>query len=398
MSDSGPDYEKVLLATYAPAPPVFGKGCGSELFDVQGRRYIDLAGGIAVNLLGHASGQIGEALAEQAGRLVHVSNLFRTDLAARTAERLLAIAGMERLFFANSGAEANECAIKCARRRGTAIDPAKYRVVSFQGSFHGRVGFALAATGQERVRQGFGPLPEGFVHVPLNDAARLEQECDERLGALIIEPILGEGGIKRVEPALIEQARRLCDRHDALLIFDEIQTGCGRTGSFFHYQQLGVVPDIVTTAKGLGGGLPVGAMLAGARAATVFSPGDHGTTFGGNLLALAAVNAVLDSLESRDFLAEVARKGQAVRARLAQLVDDAGSPVLELRGCGLMLGMRLDPDALSAKDAFLRAAAAGVLTAPAGDNVLRVLPALNIEEPILQEGLELLAGVLAGRC
>ena len=398
MGEAAPECEKVLLSTYAPAPPVFVRGSGSELFDAQGRRYIDLAGGIAVNLLGHASGRIGAALADQAGRLVHVSNLFRADLVGRTAERLLALAGMERAFFANSGAEANECALKCARKRGSAIDAAKHRVVSFEGSFHGRTGFALAATGQERIRQGFGPLAEGFVHVPPSDALRLEKECDARLCAVIVEPILGEGGIRRLDPAVIEQARSLCDRHDALLIFDEIQSGCGRTGTFLYSQQLGITPDVVTVAKGLGGGLPVAAALAGPRAGSVFVPGDHGTTFGGNLLALAAVNAVLDVVEDREFLAQVVRKGRAASERLEKMVADAALPVLEVRGCGLMLGLRLDPQALSAQDAFLQAAAAGVLVAPAGDNVLRMLPALNIEDEILQEGLDMLAGVLAGGC
>ena len=391
---AGPTYEEVLLATYAPAPPVFVRGRGSELFDEQDRRYIDLSGGIAVNALGHAA--LGEALAAQAGRLVHVSNLFRADLVGRTAERLLAVSGMQRAFFANSGAEANECALKCARKRGCAADPAKYRVVSFEGGFHGRIGFALAATGQQGVRSGFGPLADGFVHVPADDPARLERECDERLCAVIVEPIMGEGGIRPVDPGIIERARRLCDERDALLIFDEIQSGCGRTGTFFRYQQLGTRPDVVTAAKGLGGGLPVGAALAGPRAADVFAPGDHGTTFGGNLLALAAVNEVLDAVARQGFLEDVVRKGGIASERLGRLAADPSSPVREVRGAGLMLGACLDPQALTARDAFLRAIAAGVLVAPAGDSVIRILPALNIEDGILQEGLDLLASALAG--
>ena len=395
MQEADASYERVLLATYQPAPPLFVRGRGSELFDDQDRRYIDLSGGIAVNLLGHAG--LAATLTDAAGRLVHLSNLFRCDLVGRTASRLLELSGLQRVFFANSGSEANEGALKCARKRGQRIDREKYRVISFEGSFHGRLGFALAASGQENIRSGFGPLAGGFVHLPADDRDRLRRECDERLCAVIVEPIMGEGGIRPVDPQTIELAGQLCQQHDALLILDEIQSGCGRTGSFFCYQQLGLHPDVVTAAKGLGAGLPVAAVLAGPRAGDVFAPGDHGSTFGGNLLAMAAVNAVLDELERKEFLEQVLRKGALASEMLAKQAADAASPIVEVRGRGLMLGVRLDPQALSARDAFLQAVAAGVLVAPAGDNVIRILPALNIEDRILQEGLDLLAGALRAR-
>jgi acetylornithine/N-succinyldiaminopimelate aminotransferase len=376
-----------LMATYTPPDPVFVRGSGTVLFDDQGRRYLDFIGGLAVVSLGHAHPEVAAAVAAQAGTLAHVSNLYKNALApqvAATIDRLVG-GGTTRaggqVFFCNSGAEANECAIKLARRWAGA---GRHTVVSALGSFHGRTLATLAATGQPEKQAPFAPLPQGFTHVPYDDIAALEGVLQEApVAAVLLEPILGEGGVVVPSSDYLAAARELCDRHQALLICDEIQTGLGRTGHWFAFQALGLRPDIVTMAKALGNGMPAGACWARAEVAAAFGPGDHGSTFGGQPLALSAVRATLAVMEAEDVCGRAQRAG----ARLAQGLREVPG-VVEVRGAGLLLAARLDGE--WAKELVAQALQQGLLVNAVRADTIRLAPSLLVTEDEIDEALGIL--------
>ena len=383
-SDLRQRYDKTMLSVYAPPSPVFVRGQGATLWDESGREYIDFGGGIAVLSLGHAPPTIAKAIAEQAARLLHTSNLHVNDASIALAEKLTAATFAERVFLCNSGAEANEAAIKCARHRGIGIHPQKYRVLSFEGGFHGRLGFAMAATGQEKIRHGFGPLADGFDIAPFNDIDAAAQCMSENTCAILAEPVQGEGGVRPAKPGFLRDLRALADRHNALLLLDEIQTGAGRCGSLYAYMDEDMTPDILTTAKGLGGGFPVAAGLFGKTAAAVLPFGAHGTTFGGNPLAARAACAVLDVLLSAGFMETVRQRSDDFFHRLTKL-NDAFNCFDDIRGRGLLIGCRVRA---SQSAAALSAAALenGLIVITAADNVLRFAPALNISDAETDSG------------
>jgi acetylornithine/N-succinyldiaminopimelate aminotransferase len=379
-----------LMTTYAPPPVTFVRGAGTELWDDEGRRYLDFLSGLAVTSLGHSHPAVADALAEQARTLLHVSNLFGTqpgDDVARTLDRL--IGGGGRVFFCNSGAEANEAAIKLARKRG---GRGKHVVVSAWRSFHGRTLATLHATGQPEKHETFQPLPEGFRHASWNDAADFERVLDESVAAILLEPVQGEGGVNPGEVEFFRAIRRICDERNILLMLDEVQTGLGRTGKWFGFQHFGIEPDVVTMAKALGNGVPIGACWARAEVADAFKPGDHATTFGGQPLATAAARAVLETMESLDAPRLAAERGEYLRT---QLLDMPG--VRDVRGLGLLLGAELDPDALgerSAKDVASACLAAGLVVNGITDTALRLAPPLTVDEAEIDEAVAILAKVL----
>lgn len=333
-----------LMPTYARLPVAFARGEGPWLWDEAGTRYLDAISGIAVCNLGHAHPAIAQALCEQAQTLVHTSNLYRVGKQEQLGAQLVAASGMDNVFFCNSGTEANEAAIKLARLHGHQKGISLPTILVMENSFHGRTMAALTATGNEKIKEGFGPMLEGFVRVPYNDsaAAKAAFAANPNIVAVLVEPVQGEGGVVPANSEWMRDLRALCDAHDALLMLDEIQTGIGRTGSLFAFQQLGVTPDVMTLAKALGNGVPIGAMLARGKAAGVFAPGNHGTTFGGNPLACAAGLAVLDTLSTHSDLIDQARLlGARMREAFAeQLAGVAGIKVI--RGMGLMIGIQLD--------------------------------------------------------
>ncbi|MGL6014568.1 MAG: acetylornithine/succinylornithine family transaminase, partial [Selenomonadaceae bacterium] len=288
--------KKDYLPVFARYQIVLDHGDGAYVYDTKGNKYIDYLGGIAVNVLGHNHPALVKAIAEQAGRMIHCSNLYYTEVQAQAAARLKQLSGLGKVFFGNSGAEANEGAIKIARKYAHQSDPEKSQIITAWHSFHGRTLATLTATGQPKYQEGFGPLPGGFDYVDFNDINALEKMMSEKTCAVMLEPIQGEGGVNMPQPGYLAKVRELCDKHKALLIFDEIQTGMGRTGTLFAYEQFGVIPDIVTLAKGLAGGVPIGAFIVSDVVAAAFHAGDHGSTFGGNPLACAAANAVLATI------------------------------------------------------------------------------------------------------
>ncbi|HEX6142736.1 MAG TPA: aspartate aminotransferase family protein [Geminicoccaceae bacterium] len=380
-----------LLPVYRRAEVTFERGEGAYLIDTEGRRYLDFGSGIAVTLLGHAHPHLVDALKAQAEKLWHCSNLYGSGPQTTLAERLTAHSFADTVFFCNSGAEALECAIKMARRfqfqRG---QPERYRIVTFEGAFHGRTMATISAGGQEQYLEGFKPGLEGFDAVPLGDLGAVEAAIGERTAAVLIEPIQGEGGIRPVDGAALEELRALCDRHDVLLILDEVQTGMGRTGRLFAYQWTRVAPDIMTLAKGIGGGFPLGACLATARAAAGMTPGTHGSTFGGNPLACAAGNAVLDVLLEEGFLEHAREHAARLRDRVEDLARRHPAVIRQVRGRGMMLGMVMGP---SNAEVAKRLMAEGLLTVPAGENVVRLLPPLIIGEAEIDHALEVLEAV-----
>lgn len=364
-----------ILPTYARTDITFEYGEGSELIATNGDRYLDFGAGIAVNSLGHGHPLLVEAIQTQASRLMHVSNLYHIEGQERLAERLCAHSFADKVFFANSGAEANECAVKMARKYQSAQGkPERYRVITFAGGFHGRTLAMIAAGGQEKHLDGFGPKVDGFDQVPLGDVEALKSLISNETAALMIEPIQGEGGINPADLAFLKELRALCDGQDLLLIFDEVQTGVGRTGTFYAYELYGVVPDILTSAKGLGGGFPVGACLATQKASAGMLAGSHGSTFGGNPLAMAAANAVLDVVLEPGFLEEVREKGLALKQKLASVVDQYPDVFDMVRGEGLLLGLHAKVPPMDVVEACVEEK---LLTVPAGDNVVRILPPLT---------------------
>ncbi len=367
--------EQFLIPTYARQPVAFERGEGVWLYDQAGERYLDAVSGIAVCNLGHAHPAVTRALADQAGRLVHTSNLYRIPVQEALAERLCRLSGMEKVFFSNSGAEANEAAIKLARLHGHRRGVDKPVVLVMENSFHGRTLATLSATGNAKVKEGFEPLVEGFRTLPYGDLAALDRALDEPdVVAVLAEPIQGEGGVRLPEDGFLAGLRERCDRHGLLLMLDEIQTGNGRTGSYFACQRQGVVPDVLTTAKGLGNGFPIGACLVAGAATELFGPGSHGSTFGGNPLGCATALAVVDALEA--VIPEVDAKGERLRAALRDGLADLPM-VTEVRGRGLIIGLQLDRPCA---ELVGRAREAGLLINVTAGSVVRLLPPLIIDD------------------
>jgi acetylornithine/N-succinyldiaminopimelate aminotransferase len=366
------------MPVFARIDLAFERGDGAWLVATNGDRYLDFGSGIAVTALGHSHPHLVEALTRQAAKLMHVSNLYRIPEGERLADRLCAASFADVVFFANSGAEAVECAIKTARKyHAVSGRPERFRFVTFEGAFHGRTLATLAATGQEKYLDGFGPVVEGFDQVAVGDVDALKRVIGPHTAAILIEPIQAEGGVRVVPHHVLKSLRQLCDQHGLLLVFDEVQTSIGRTGELFAYQRTGVEPDIMAVAKGIGGGFPLGACLATAEAAKGMTPGTHGSTFGGNLLAMAAGNAVLDIVLAPGFLDTVQRNALLLKQRVAELKDRHADVIAEIRGEGLLIGMRaVGPSAELV--AALRAEK--LLTVGAGDNVVRLLPPLIIGE------------------
>jgi acetylornithine/N-succinyldiaminopimelate aminotransferase len=387
-----------LLPVYKRAEITFERGEGPYLFDRAGRRYLDFGSGVAVTLLGHAHPHLIAVLEAQAEKLWHCSNLYGIEPQQRLGERLVAHSFADTAFFCNSGAEALECAIKMARRFHYARGQGeRHRIITFEGAFHGRTIATLSAGGQEKHLEGFRPALPGFDAVTMNDLAGVEAALGEQTAGILVEPIQGEGGIRTADPGFLEELRHLCDEHDVLLMFDEVQCGMGRTGRLFAYEWTRVTPDIMTLAKGLGGGFPIGACLATARAASGMTPGSHGSTFGGNPLACAVANGVLDVLLGDGFLEHVQSIAQSLRARLDELAASFPGLVQEVRGQGLLLGLRCEPPNT---EITAECMARGLLTVPAGDNVVRLLPPLIIEQEHIDEAIGTLQEVLqdfAGR-
>ena len=385
-------FDEVMVACYAPAPFVPVRGEGSRVWDQDGRMYIDFAGGVAVTALGHCHPAMVKAIEEQSRKLWHVSNWLTNEPALRLAKRLTEATFAERVFFCNSGAEANEAALKLARRYAhDRFGPGKFRVISTLNAFHGRTLFTVTAGGQAKYSAGFGPNPAGVVHVPYNDVAALEaafrDEGGEDVCAVILEPMQGEGGMTPGTPAFLQAARRLCTEHRALLILDEIQSGMGRTGTLFSYMQKGIVPDILTSAKGLGGGFPIGAMLTTAEIASVFSVGVHGTTYGGNPLACAVALAVFDVIDTTEVLDGVKAR-HALFMEGLKAINARRHVFAELRGEGVWLGAELDvPWKGKAMDVVKAAGEAGLLVLVAGPDVVRLAPSLVIGLDEILEGL-----------
>ena len=378
-----------LLPTYARTPLAFERGDGAWLTTAEGERFLDLGGGIAVASLGYSHPHLVAALTEQAQRLWHTSNLFQIPQAERLAERLVAASFADYVFFTNSGAEALEGAIKTARKyHAVSGHPERFHVITFEGAFHGRTLAMIAAGGNEKYLDGFGPKAPGFDKVPFGDLDAVKAAIGPQTGAILVEPIQGEGGIRVPPPAFLRALRALCDEHGLLLVLDEVQSGVGRTGKLFAYELSGIEPDIMAIAKGIGGGFPLGAFLTTLEAGKGMTYGTHGTTFGGNPLAMAVGNAVLDVVLAPGFVDSVAGKGLLLKQRLARLRDTFSDVVLEVRGEGLMAGLKLSvPPAEFAAAARLE----HVLVIPAADDVVRIVPPLIIAEDEIAEAVERLA-------
>ncbi len=388
-------FDQVMVPTYAPAPMIPVRGEGSWLWDQQGRDYVDFAGGIAVTCLGHAHPHLIHVLTQQAQQLWHLSNWFTNEPALRLAQKLCNLTFAEKVFFANSGAEANEAALKLARKYAHDHGNGQKRdIIAFHQSFHGRTLFTVSVGGQPKYTVGFDPLPGRIIHRPYNDLAACA-EVMSKACAVIVEPIIGEGGVICGEADFLRGLRALCDQHQALLIFDEVQTGVGRTGTLYAYQGLGVVPDILTTAKGLGGGFPIGAMLTTTAIARSFGIGSHGTTYGGNPLACAVAEAVLDLVSEPTLLQEVTRKHHRFVSGL-QAINDRFRVFRDIRGRGLLIGAELaEPWRGHALAWMANAQIQGVLLLAAGPDVLRFAPSLIIPDDVIDEGLARLAHTFA---
>ncbi|MEE2809768.1 MAG: aspartate aminotransferase family protein [Pseudomonadota bacterium] len=374
-----------VLPTYNRAPLNFVKGEGSWLIEADGRRFLDLGSGIAVNALGHAHPALVEALTSQAQNLWHVSNLYEIPQQQTLADKLVAETFADTVFFTNSGTEACELAVKMARKyhfeKGT---PEKAEIITFEGSFHGRSSAGIAAAGSEKMTKGFGPLLPGFVHLPWGDAQAVAAAIDENTAAILVEPVQGEGGIRPMPDQDLKDLRALCDEHGILLILDEVQCGVGRTGKLFAHEWAGITPDIMMVAKGIGGGFPLGAVLATENAASGMTAGTHGSTYGGNPLGCAVGCAVMDHVAAPEFLAEVNRKAGLLRQKLEGLVASHPEVFEEVRGSGLMLGLKCK--AVNA-EVVKAGYAAEVITVPAADNVIRLLPALTISDADIEEAI-----------
>ncbi|WOF79731.1 aspartate aminotransferase family protein [Stutzerimonas kunmingensis] len=390
------DFDQVIVPTFAPAAFVPVRGLGSRVWDQSGRELVDFAGGIAVNALGHAHPALVAALTEQAGKLWHISNIYTNEPALRLAKKLTAATFADRAFFCNSGAEANEAAFKLARRYAHDVyGPQKFEIISALNSFHGRTLFTVTVGGQSKYSDGFGPKIEGITHVPYNDLDALKAAISDKTCAVVLEPIQGESGILPGDQAYLKGARQLCDEHNALLIFDEVQTGLGRTGELFAYMHYGVMPDILTNAKSLGGGFPIGVMLTTNEIAAHLSVGTHGTTYGGNPLACAVAETVLDIVNTPEVLEGVKARHERFKARLMQIGERYGV-FSRVRGRGLLIGCVLS-DAWKGKAGVFCAAAEkeALMVLQAGPDVVRLAPSLVIDEADIDEGLNRLERAVA---
>jgi acetylornithine/N-succinyldiaminopimelate aminotransferase len=391
------NYDAYVMKNYARAPLTLVRGAGARVWDDTGRRYLDFATGIAVNALGHCHPRWVAAVQKQATELIHVANLYRNPQQGELARRLVGYAGPGRVFFCNSGAEANEGLLKLARLHGvrkTGEEGKCFHVLCAEAAFHGRTFGGMSATPQEKIQKGFRPMTPGFAFGRLNDLASFEALITPATAAIFVETVQGEGGVHVASPEFLRGLRALCDRHDLLLILDEVQCGIGRTGKFYAFDHAGVTPDAIGMAKGLGGGFPIGAIWAGPRAADLFQPGNHGTTFGGTPLACAAALAVLDVIAEEGLLAHVTRVAPAWHAALRALAHEFPAQLSGVRGLGFMVGLQLTRDP-APYVAALRAA--GLLCPMAGGNVIRLLPPLNATEAELAESVTILRGVLAAQ-
>ncbi|MGW8192892.1 MAG: acetylornithine/succinylornithine family transaminase [Desulforhopalus sp.] len=385
--------DEVIIGSYARYPAAMVKGNGCRLIDADGREYLDFLSGIAVCSLGHCHPQVTDAICRQAGQLVHVSNLYYTRPQIELAELLTANSFGEKLFFCNSGAEANEAAIKLARIHSAEN---RYKIISLAGSFHGRTLATVAATGQPKFHKGFEPIPAGFLHAPFGDLDALEKLIDNATCAILCEPLQGEGGVRPLAVEYLQGIKALCDKHGLLLIFDEIQTGLGRTGTLFAYEQLGIKPDILTMAKALGNGLPIGAMMTTAAIGASFVPGTHASTFGGNPVAAAAAVATLNIMLADGFLPEVRRKGDYFRAGLEKLSGRFPGILSAARGMGLLVGAVLTEKGVAhGTEIVNKMYERGFLINFAGNVVLRFVPPLIVEDGEIDRLLAALSAVLA---
>ncbi|MGU9951255.1 MAG: aspartate aminotransferase family protein [Gammaproteobacteria bacterium WSBS_2016_MAG_OTU1] len=394
MNNLRNQYDKTILPIYSPPAPVFVRGEGARLWDDANKEYVDFGGGIATVSLGHTG--VAAAICQQAQKLMHISNLHANEAAVLLAQTLCDETFAARVFLCNSGAEANEAALKLARYGGVLQHADKYEVLAFTNGFHGRIGLAMAASGQDKVRAGFGPLAAGFSFAPYNDLAAVKEKINKNTCAIIVEPIQGEGGVIPAAAGFLRGLRELADEVGALLLFDEIQTGAGRTGDLYAYMSEGVIPDVLTTAKGLGGGFPVAAMLANDKAAHILPPGAHGSTFGGNPLAASAASAVLAQLLSPGFLEGVKTRGEDFVARLTK-TNDRFKCFTDIRGRGLLIGCQMR-DELQATDVVSAALEMGLIIITAGGNVLRFAPALNIAPQDVEDGFLRLQNTLEKVC
>lgn len=382
------DFDQVMVPNYAPAAFIPVRGQGSRVWDQSGRELVDFSGGIAVNVLGHAHPALVGALTEQANKLWHVSNVFTNEPALRFAKKLVDATFADRVFFCNSGAEANEAAFKLARRVAHDLyGPDKYEIVAALNSFHGRTLFTVSVGGQPKYSDGFGPKITGITHVPFNDLDALKAAVSDKTCAVVLEPIQGEGGVLPAELEYLQGARKLCDEHNALLVFDEVQSGMGRSGHLFAYMHYGVTPDILSSAKSIGGGFPMAAMLTTEKLAKHLAVGVHGTTYGGNPLACAVGEAVIDVVNTPEVLAGVKAKHERFKARLEKIGQQYGV-FSQVRGMGLLIGCVLtDAWKGKAKDFFNAAEQEGVMVLQAGPDVVRFAPSLVVEDADIEEGL-----------
>lgn len=369
--------EKYYLPVFGRYQMVMELGQGCRVWDNEGNEYVDAFAGIAVNSLGYNHPVLVKAISEQAGKLMHCSNLYYTEIQAKALRVVAEATGMDRIFFANCGAEGNEGAMKLARKYGVSKAPTKYKIISADESFHGRTFDTLAATGHDYYHVGYGPLSPGHVLVPYGDIKALEAQMDDDVCAVLLEPIQGEGGVHVPPAEYLQQVRALCDKHDALLIFDEVQTGVARTGKWFAYMHSGVKPDVLTFAKGIGGGFPVAGFAVPERLAHVFKPGDHGGTFGGNPLACAAVYATLTTIKSEGLVDKVAEKGEYFKNELRKLQEKYPDKVTDVRGCGLMLGMEVAGEGKPIVESCLEN---NVIVNCTAGNVIRIVPPLIISK------------------
>ena len=381
-------FDKVILPVYSPASFIPVKGKGSRVWDQNGEEYIDFAGGIAVNALGHCHPELINALQQQSEKLWHVSNVFTNEPSLRLAQKIIDNTFADRVFFANSGAEANEAAFKLARYYAAEkYSPYKTKIIAFYQSFHGRTLFTVSVGGQAKYSDGFGPKPADIIHVPFNDLDAVKAVMDDHTCAVVLEPVQGEGGLTSATPEFLKGVRALCDQYNALLVFDEVQCGMGRTGSLYTYQQYDVIPDILTSAKALGGGFPISAMLTTNEIASVMHPGVHGTTYGGNPLACAVSCAAFDIINNPEVL-EGVQKRRAMFIEQLETINDKFKVFREYRGKGLLLGAELQPEFHSKARDFLNFATEyKVMILNAGPNVLRFTPSLIISEDEIKEGM-----------
>ncbi|NDF11304.1 MAG: aspartate aminotransferase family protein [Proteobacteria bacterium] len=367
---------------------MFERGEGVYLYTPEGDKYLDFAGGIAVNALGHSHPHMVKTMQEQVAKLWHVSNLYQIPGLDRLADRLCANSFAERAFFCNSGAEAVECGIKMVRKyHDETGNPNKFRIIAFEGAFHGRTLATISASGGEKITKGFGPLTPGFDHAPFNDLQAVEKLITPETGAILVEPIQGEGGIKPAEPGFLKGLRTLADKHGLLLMFDEIQCGVGRTGKLFAHEWYEVTPDIMSIAKGIGGGFPLGACLATEKAAVGMKPGSHGSTYGSNPLAMTAGNAVLDVVLEKDFIKNVQKTADYLMAALKKVAGNYGGVIAEIRGKGLMIGVKVTPPNT---DVVEKLRNKKLLSVAASDNVVRFLPPLVITPQHCDEAIEII--------